>query len=657
MTQPNATIHILDTHTANQIAAGEVVERPASVVKELVENAIDAGATSITVRLYDCGCERIRVTDNGCGMSAEDMRLAVQRHATSKIMSASDLNSLDTLGFRGEALPSIASVSFVTITSKRKDQEIGFRMTVQEGRASIPEECAANNGTTVEVDKLFYNAPARKKFLKSPRTELGLISDFVGRMAICRTDIAFTLQNGNHRIIVTAGNGNLEAAVISVFGNQVSRELLAVSAPDEKMHGLISLPTFTRSVRNNTFFVNGRLVRSKELALAVDQAYHTIIPTKRYPFTILFFQLPPESIDVNVHPAKLEIKLREPQPIVNTLVEMITEALQKNILSQPRLTTLTPFTNLQQRHPQRKYSTPDNDVSSLGESLSFSGTQLYKALRDGQIRYGNITTGKTEIKTNQHNITQQRIGEIVPLPVAKRPIPNLGSMHSTVEKEKQVVLASASENRATTETITENTNNSASLIFSTLTPLGQFAGTFILASAGEVLYIIDQHAAAERIQYEKILRSVEQSSSDSAMLAIPIQFELSHSEQLLLHDHILEIRDLGFILEHFGDASYVIRGVPVWLGETAPEPVLRDYLDYLREKGSNQQTQVRQRELFYMACRRAVKANRHLTNTDIVTLFAELDQCKESATCPHGRPICLRLTLEDIYKHFLRGSI
>ena len=289
------------------------------------------------------------------------------------------------------------------------------------------------------------------------------------------------------------------------------------------------------------------------------------------------------------------------------------------------------------------------------------GNQLYKALRSGQAHLDDTSPGRSlqsGADPDFQNTTQQQIGEVIPIPVGKRTSNfNLGLKNQPIaqKKEEPDKQKYSPENSIDEKAITER--NDTRLTFSTLSPLGQFAGTFILASAGDVLYIIDQHAAAERIQYEKILHSVETSKNDSAMLAIPIQFEVSPREQLLLQDNILEIRDLGFILEHFGGTSYIIRGVPIWLGETAPEPVLRDYLDYLQEKGSGQQTLLRQQELFYMACRRAVKANQHLTNADILTLFAELDKCKESTTCPHGRPVCLRLTLEDIYKHFLRGSI
>jgi len=669
LSQPISMIHILDSHTANQIAAGEVVERPLSVVKELVENAIDSGASMITVRLYDCGCEKIKVTDNGCGMSPEDMRLAVQRHATSKINKAADLGALHTLGFRGEALPSIASVSLMSITSKRKEQDTAYRMSIQEGKASLPEECAGTDGTTIEVDQLFYNAPARKKFLKSPRTELGLISDYIGRMAICHRDIAFTLMNGNHRILVTTGKGNLEAAVIAVFGQQISKELLPVSNESGSIYGLISRPSFTRAVRSNSFFVNGRLVRSKELSAAVDRAYHTLIPEKRYPFTVLFLQLPPQSIDVNVHPAKMEIKLHDPKSVEEEIIQLINSGLESGFERQPRLSILSPVTQAPEAAPAEQQPLPAEreQKPNFGERKPISGAALYNALATGDLSGLPARRAKpTEavfsmaLPEQEHPSSGKKAsaesenpnqGQLTPFPTARQ----AKDQQQRLDFHYGQQSAYASPGRKAPGG--EMPAKSSRLSFSSLQPIGQFAGTFILASAGDVLYIIDQHAAAERIQYERILQAVEKSGNESEMLAIPLQLDLSYRETLVLTDHILEIRDLGFILEHFGENSYIIRGVPLWLGDVEPQQLLRDFLDYVYLRGKVHAVEMRKKELFYMACRRAIKGNRYLSNADISSLFRDLDACRQPGTCPHGRPIAVRITLEDINKQFLRGGI
>ncbi len=650
MSQPLTTIHILDTHTANQIAAGEVVERPFSVIKELVENAIDAGATSITVRLHNAGCEKIRVTDNGCGMSPEDMRLAVQRHATSKISSVDDLDSLSTLGFRGEALPSIASVCQLTITSKCREQETGYTMRVEEGKATIPEECAANDGTVVEVNNLFYNTPARKKFLKTPRTELGLISDYLCRMAVCHLDIAFTLMNGNHRILVTTGKGNIQEALVAGFGHQVSRYLHYIQNEDASIRAVLSSPAFTRSIRNNTFFVNDRIVRSRELAEAVDQAYHGMIPAGRHPFTIIMMQVPMDSIDVNVHPSKLEIKLRDPQAVQEQLFEFIKKGFQESTWARPKLTITG--------QPVPISMTVERVEAKLKERAGLSGPALAAALR-GNPDPIRVLPGPErapeEVSAGNLFAPETQETKPVPSPAPEKQEPK----REEAEEDRRERLRQRIAKMAAIEREKEKAQQTkdTALRFSALSPIGQFAGTFILAADAEALYIIDQHAAAERVQYEKILKAVGEQGNESMMLAVPIPLELSYREDTLLTDHILEIRDRGFILEHFGDNSYIIRGGPVWLGNVPPDLVLRDYRDFVKSPSWNVALQLRQRELYYMACHRALKGNQYLTNADITALFADLEQCKEPFTCPHGRPIALCLTLHDLYKHFLRGSI
>lgn len=617
----NSIIHILDTLTANQIAAGEVVERPFSVVKELVENAMDAGATRIVVTLCGNDCEKIRVVDNGCGMSPADLRMCVLRHATSKIKSADDLNRLSTLGFRGEALPSIASVSLLTITSKQKNQDWAYRVRVEDGKASVPEECTANNGTSVEVDRLFYNAPARKKFLKSPRTEMGLISELISKYAVCRPDISFTLTNGNHRAIVTPGNGQRDAAIISVYGSNLMSDLTELSET-EILSGMVSLPQLTRANRNQyNIFVNGRLVRSKEITMAIDSAYHTFIPENKYPVTFLFMNLPADGIDVNVHPGKLEIKLRDAEFVKQQVTSAISDALHKqtarrfSTLASP-VVEISPYDTFSRTEGSRLKS--ENRRSNLGEAQPLTGSNLFRALSGHPV---------------EDNFIKAQVMDVT-------------------EIEKMLAKVDA-EIAAEKETQKEKKR----LFYTELQILGQFAGTFIIASLADELYIIDQHAAAERIRYEKILAKAEQCGDDSEMLVIPITFDTTYQESLLLTDYMLDIRNAGFILEYFGDTSYVIRGVPLWLGDLDPEATLRAIIDQLQTESKTKISVIRQNELFMAACKSAVKGNQYLTNSDIASLFIQLDQCKDPFTCPHGRPIACKITLDEIYKRFLRGSI
>lgn len=620
-------IHLLDMHTANQIAAGEVAERPASVVKELTENAIDAGATKITVRLYDQRCEKIRVVDNGAGMSAPELRLAVQRHATSKIRKAADLDTLSTLGFRGEALPSIAAVSRLTIISRQQESDIAYTVKVEDGKASIPEACAAAAGTTVLVEDLFYNAPARRKFLKSPRTELGLISDLIGKLAVAYPHIAFTLINGNHRLIVTDGSGEASRAVLAVYGRDTLLELLEISAEQPfPISGFVSKPSLNRSNRNGySFFVNSRSVRSRELTLAVDEAYATLLPKDRYAQAILFLTLPPDSVDVNVHPAKLEVKFRDNTAIRQAVVGAIKNTLLKNMDALPHLSMLAPKPiDIQPAAPLPTSGSclPYDIRASLAERRQLQGVDLYRALHRGDYS-GNIIRDQ---------------------------------VMSLEEIEKLLEKADADEAGVVPHQTTIEDTPQKKRIYSRLHPLGQLAGAFIVAAGDRELYLIDQHAAAERVNYERIAkRAREQEGDDSAMLALPLPLSLSPSDAAIITDMMLRLRELGFILEHFGDNSYVIRGVPAWYDGSDAEGLLRDVLELLKEGGDT--LGLHKEKLFAVACKQSVKANRYLSPPQISSLLLELDDCENSATCPHGRPIACIITVDEIRKRFLRSGI
>ncbi len=671
MSEENCRIRVLDCHTANQIAAGEVVERPVSVVKELAENAIDAGATKITIRLFDAQCEKIKVTDNGGGMSPEELRLAVQRHATSKIRIATDLDRLATLGFRGEALPSIAAISKLTITSKRADSDLAYTLRVRDGKAGLPEADAAATGTTVLVEQLFYNAPARRKFLKSPRTELGLISELIGKLAIAHPHIAFTLINGNHRLVVTDGSGVLERAVLAVYGKDVVNDLLPLngSGDDYKISGLIGKPTLNRSNRNcYHFFVNRRTVRSQELSQAVDNAYHTLLPAQRYPCVFLFLEAPADSIDVNVHPSKLEIKFRDSQAVRQALGGALKSSLLRNQAVLPHLTAKAqePIPGLPVSRSILAYG---GSLTQAAERRPLSGAALYKSLAKGDASafIGGQVMSLDEIEKLLEAAESREKSPATlgagPKSGEKAPadLPGL-AVQTNLEDDFGLppaiarALALASDSQPNTEQPpADKTPEQKPYYFSRLQVLGQLAASFIVAAGDRALYLIDQHAAAERIAYERIAAQACQEDGGSALLALPLPIALSPQDSVLITDYLLQLRDLGFILEYFGDNSYVIRGVPAWYSGSDPEGLLRDLLALLHESGNPER--LRQEALFMAACKQAVKANRYLTPQDIHALLADLDRCENPATCPHGRPIACILTLEEIRKRFLRNGI
>lgn len=631
----SARIHILDTHTANRIAAGEVVERPASVVKELTENAIDAGATRIEIRIFDSDCCKLQVSDNGCGMTAADMRMAVLRHATSKITSADDLLSLTTLGFRGEALPSIAAVSLMTITSKTADSEWGYTMTVDAGKATMPQEIGCRQGTTVLVDRLFYNAPARKKFLKSPRTEMRLITDTIANLAVAHPECAFVFRHGNSHAITTKGGNDEVAAILAAYGRNSLQDMLRMALHEQdgmQLHGYISAPSVSRSTRDQYhFFVNGRAVRCRELYAALESAYFTQVPTGRFPAAFLFFYLPPQSIDVNVHPAKLEIKLRDPESVrqlvekavIDTMSSM--EYLSVGAADAAQLRTVAPVVPLPIRSDREKAQ--QKWLSS--EPVHMTQMQLRQAFNSGQ----------PELETDEF--------------ASSIPIKDSTTFNSTnkTDDDTDRLISFIMERRKMLQREMDQRINGFS--YSSLRILGQHLGTYIVCSDGFDLVLIDQHAAAERVNYEHIAAEAVDRPVDASMLAVPITLSFSYSDHLLVTENILNLRDFGFILEYFGDTTYVIRAVPSWYDGNQPENLLFALLDQLRN-GVSDSVKLRREELFLAACKKSIKANRYLTTQDISGLFAQLDKCHNKYTCPHGRPIALRITENELRRRFLR---
>ena len=631
----SARIHILDTHTANRIAAGEVVERPASVVKELTENAIDAGATRIEIRIFDSDCCKLQVSDNGCGMTAADMRMAVLRHATSKITSADDLLSLTTLGFRGEALPSIAAVSLMTITSKTADSEWGYTMTVDAGKATMPQEIGCRQGTTVLVDRLFYNAPARKKFLKSPRTEMRLITDTIANLAVAHPECAFVFRHGNSHAITTKGGNDEVAAILAAYGRNSLQDMLRMALHEQdgmQLHGYISAPSVSRAKRDQYhFFVNGRAVRCRELYAALESAYFTQVPTGRFPAAFLFFYLPPQSIDVNVHPAKLEIKLRDPES-VRQLVEKAVidtmssiEYLSVGAADAAQLRTVAPVVPLPIRSDREKAQ--QKWLSS--EPVHMTQMQLRQAFNSGQ----------PELETDE-------FASSIPI----KDSTTFNSTNKTADDTDRLISFIMERRKMLQREMDQRINGFS---YSSLRILGQHLGTYIVCSDGFDLVLIDQHAAAERVNYEHIAAEAVDRPVDASMLAVPISLSFSYSDHLLVTENILKLRDFGFILEYFGDTTYVIRAVPSWYDGNQPENLLFALLDQLRN-GVSDSVKLRREELFLAACKKSIKANRYLTAQDISGLFAQLDKCQNKYTCPHGRPIALRITENELRRRFLR---
>ncbi|MCL2678442.1 MAG: DNA mismatch repair endonuclease MutL [Clostridiales bacterium] len=632
-TENKSKIRILDAATANQIAAGEVVERPASVVKELVENAIDAGATVIDVKIAGAGQSLIQVADNGNGMSAEDLRQCLKPHATSKLRKIEDLQLLSTLGFRGEALAAIASVSKITIISKTRANPSGYKISALGGQAAPPEESAAKDGTLVKVEELFYNTPARRKFLKSANWELGQISDYLGRLAISHPHIAFSLQNEERPLLRTTGGGDLNRAVAAVYGKDLLNSLVSLEWVQSLLiHGLVSLPEHTRPNRHHyNFFVNGRWVRCPELSQCVDEAYRTLIPAGRYPAVFLFLQMAPVMFDVNVHPSKLEIKLKDAETVQNNLKAAISGALGRKEAAAPRLG------GLRFREEDDGFFLEEKGRKGKGPALR-DDMQLREAPAVGSETWRSALYG-----SRQEAFAEAKSRGGAPENAEPQPL-----------TQKSIFRASAPEAGNRGEAAPESPRE---LCFSTLSLIGQLSGSFILASAEDGLYIIDQHAAHERILYEKFRQKAAQKNETSALLSLPLTLELTHQESLWLCDGIVHLSALGFIVENFGDNTFILRGVPAWYDGSAPEELLMSVVAAYGEGVKKERVLLQEEDLFLMACKGAVKANQRLSESDIMSIFAGLDACQNASSCPHGRPVALKLSFAEIQRRFMRSGI
>lgn len=630
-------IMILDKHTANQIAAGEVVERPSSVVKELVENAIDAGAKQIDINIFGYGLEKIQVADNGCGMIPDDLVKSVHRHATSKLQKVEDLSRLYTLGFRGEALAAIAAVSKLSIASKVPGAITGYVINVESGKISLPQEKGMPDGTVVTVEKLFYNTPARKKFLKSPSWEMGQISDIVSRLALSQPKIAFNLKNSSRTIFSTNGSGDVNQAIMAIFGKNALQGMVSVDwARQLLIYGMTSLPEMTRANRHQyNFFVNNRWVKSKELAQTVDEAYHTLLPAHRYPIFALFLQMAPDMIDINVHPAKTEIKLREAQVIKENLYAALQEALQKKEKVIPRL--------------GQSLSAGGRAALGNSEAVILEDKSIKDNFNNQRFSSENKKSTISTPASRLHDVPSGRVGEAL----------NSANDPSGMKNFVQTKLTDFQNQEKNKPAVNiDNAEKQDVLIFSSLRPLGQIGGTYILAAGEGGLYIIDQHAAHERIQYERIRKKASAAPPHSSLLAVPQTLELTHQEGLWLTDAIIDLHDMGFLLEHFGDNTFIMRGVPFWYQGTAPQELIFQVLQlFSSERSTFKPHSLREEDLFIIACKSAVKANRYLTAADITAIFRQLDACENSSTCPHGRPLVIKLTLDEIRRRFLRGGI
>lgn len=594
-----AVIKVMDELLANKIAAGEVVERCASVVKELVENSIDAGSSEIKVYLEDSGTRKIEVIDNGKGMDKDDAVLAFSRHATSKIDDEDDLYRLETLGFRGEALASIAAVSKVELKTCAED--IGTLVVIDGGKIREVSRGDARRGTSIRVSELFYNTPARLKHMKSLYTELASITDYMNKLALSHPDIRFILKNNDNVILRTDGSSNLLKVIQSIYGNDVTRKMVFVSAEnaDYEVSGYISLPEVHRSSRNNMVtIVNGRVVRNLEINRTINEAYHSYKPDNRYPITVLNITVDPSVIDVNIHPTKMDIKFSK----LDTLTDLISEMIFDKISNKE----LIPKAFLKEE-------------ARVDENLK------------------------------KDNSTSRYIEQYIKLDVNESKIEEVELPDEKIVVNDDLDISMVSEDSA-------NDILDDSELMPEMYPTGLVHGTYIVLENENGMYLMDLHAAKERCNYERFKEAMGKPNIASVSMLFPITIELTNSEYIILREHLDLLEDLKFKVEEFGINSIIVKEHPTWLPTKNLEDSIRTIIDIIIKEREFSIEKFNEKVATMMSCKHAVRANTHLTMEDMQDLVEDLRKCKNPFNCPHGRPTTVFYSNYDLEKLFKRSG-
>ena len=612
-----ANIKLLDTSTINKIAAGEVVERPASVVKELVENSIDAGARRIEIEIQNGGKALIRVTDDGAGMGREDAALSVRRHATSKLSNAADLQNISTLGFRGEALPTIAAVSKFTLQTRRAEDELGIKIKIDGGKTQDTHEIGCKVGTTVLAEELFFNTPARLKFLKATPTEANKIHDFIVKLALSRPEIAFRFINGNRVALATPGNGKILDTLSAIYGTELTDSLLTLKgdADNLKLAGYVTKPNIVKSYRGwQTFIVNGRVVENRTVSKAVDEAYKSLVSKTGFPLAVAIIDVPQNSIDVNVHPQKIEIKFDDEGKIFKAVYHAVRKAVEgRDDLSEHDLTEIAaaPETpHFEQLDLNAELQEPPPKKTSERKKKPAENFDLEKIL----------TTDAAPPKPEKISKPEQKL-EPPPEKVSE------AKKISTPEKKSELELE----------------------------PIGQVARCYIVAQSGKDLYIVDQHAAHERILFDRLNSYAERVPAQGLLIHRVLKFDSRESE--LIEKNLAVFAELGFTLEPSGANEFRLIEVPVDAADTDGENLLRgiieEILSGLNEAGDIAK-KIRQAVLATTACKAAIKSGQELNFRQMEILLKELSATPHPHTCPHGRPTIIKFSSGDLAKMFKR---
>ena len=719
-------IVLLDDLTINQIAAGEVIERPASVVKELLENSIDAGATKIDIEVKSGGIKKIRIVDNGCGMPEDDLEFAFERHATSKIRQADDLQTVKSMGFRGEALASVAAIANVELISKTEEDEVGHRIVVEGGNVIEKGEAGASNGTTITVTNLFYNTPVRYKFLKKDYTELGYIEDAVTRIAIANPNVAIKLKNENKVIVQTPGNGDLKSLIYGLYGKETTDHLIDVdyTYEDIRVSGVVGRPEIARSNKSyQMFFVNKRYIKDKTLTAGAEQAFKGLLPIGKFGFIILELEMDPKKIDVNVHPTKLEIRFQEEQKVFKAVYHAIRDSLLKNDLvrsvdteieddapmqtssnntSEMVVSNNSPLANIEEKQ-ENLIETPKEETGLFSLFRKKDESQAIPAQSENVLAE---IFNKKNINDNTGFIlkdepiegteTEEPIEEIVK-PEEEIKTENTEEIEETViekeESEEEIIetetetsfgkhgkeepepTQSSSFNEMYSKTfgsevIKENTEKDDVPKFENITvfeeeesygkvPPYKYRGTvfdtYLIVEINNEMYMIDQHAAHERIMYENVKKNYySEGKTDSQILLLPDIINLSNKEKSIVQENINMFERAGFVIEEFGDSTIRLIGVPSDCVDLDTKELFLEILDAVNTVAITAIQEKEEKFLSTIACKAAVKAGQELKLTEVQSLLNQLLHLPNPFTCPHGRPTAIKMSKYDIERKFHR---
>lgn len=614
-----SVIHLLDNNLINKIAAGEVVERPASVVKELVENSIDAGATSITIEIKEGGIDLIKITDNGNGIGREDIPVAFMRHATSKLSKAEDLEDILTLGFRGEALSSIASVAQIEMITKTKDDETGYKFIIHGGTVMSECEVGANNGTVITMQNLFYNTPARRKFLKKPSTEAGYISEVVNRIALGHPHIAFKYINNGNTIISTSGNNDIKAAVLYVYGKEMASKMLELNYEKNgfKLTGLIAKPELSRGNRNyENFFINGRYIRSETVRTAVEDAYKGKLTIGKFPVFILNLVVPPNTVDVNVHPTKLEVRFSDE----NLIYDIMFSAVDK-VLSGVNLIPTVTWDKPKPVKCEPVFQIDIDEFEKLKESKKAPLSE-----RTPVPDMNKMVLRESYEINKEDNKLEEKLPKVEEKGYIADEVKKF--IHPPVETKKP--------------------------FFSNYKIIGQIFNTYWIIEQNNNMYLIDQHAAHERVLYEEFTANFKAEKPMSQVLISPVAINLNEKEKEVLLDNMELLESFGFEIEEFGIRTYALRAVPYIFDEPGNVSFFMDIIDMLSERNINNIYDTKYDAIATISCKAAVKGNDKLSYSEAQELINKILKLENPFTCPHGRPTVIEMSRYELEKKFKR---